>query len=187
MYVVALLVSVFVLTDPAFFWTYAATVTADENGNPITKETLVLDPQGEPIIDTKKIAGVTSSFQSVNSALDESLNVTDGFKRDLLRNKAFADFVTAHINAGIEDTLISKLDAVAKAAPEDVVKLGFVLDNDVTDQINKYKSIAGAIISQNKLLNSDIIFDSTDVDRGRKSRMIDLATDQTIYKNLESE
>lgn len=160
---------------------------ADENGNPITKETLVLDPQGEPIIDTKKIAGVTSSFQSVNSALDESLSVTDNFKRDLLRNKAFGDFVTAHINAGIEDTVKSKLDAVAKAAPEDVVKLGFVLNEDVADQINKYKGIAAAIISQNKLLNSDIIFDSTEIDKGRKSRMIDLATDQTIYKNLESE
>jgi hypothetical protein len=159
----------------------------DENGNPITKETLVLDPQGEPVIDTKKIAGVTSSFQSVNSALEESLSVSDNFKRDLLRNKAFAEFVTAHVNAGIEDTLMNKLDSVTKASPEDVAKLGFLLNEDVTDQVNKYKGIAGAIISQNKLLNSDIIFDASEADKARKSRMVELASEQTIYKSLESD
>ena len=159
----------------------------DENGNLITKETLVLDPQGEPVIDTKKIAGVTSSFQSVNSALEESLSVSDNFKRDLLRNKAFAEFVTAHVNAGIEDTLMNKLDSVTKASPEDVAKLGFLLNEDVTDQVNKYKGIAGAIISQNKLLNSDIIFDTSEADKGRKSRMVELASEQTVYKSLESD
>ena len=158
--------------------------TKDANGNPITLTKAVLDSNNIPVIDEEKLKNVTSNYQSILSQVDESLVINDKTKQSLLRNDAWAKYVVAHINAGIEDTIIPKLNAIAKAEPGDLIKLGFVPDKTINEQIDKYKTLTANIIRQNQILNSDIIFGDDELDKGRKNRMIELASQQAVYKQM---
>lgn len=158
--------------------------TVDASGNTVKSQQIVLDQNGKPVVDADKLAGVMSGFNAANDALNESAKVQNQFQKDLLRDSAFAQFVIAHVNAGIENTLLDKLDAARKANPEDLAKLGFVAGEDLDNQISRYKSLAASIIKQNKLINSDILVDDSKEDRARKNYMIQLAAEQAVYKNL---
>jgi hypothetical protein len=162
-------------------------VTKDASGNPITTQKIAIGKDGQPIIDTEKVAGILSSYRSVNGAIDEAANTSDGFKKTILKDTAFSQFVTAHISAGIEDTLLEKLDGVKKATPEAIAKLGFELDKDLDKQITRYKNLATTIINQNKLINSDIMFDDSAEDKMRKAYMISIAAEQAVYKSISNE
>ena len=168
----------------------------DDAGKDINSKRAVLDKNNKPIIDDEKLMGVVGAYNSVGSALDEANRTKVKFQRDLLRDTAFADYVTAHINAGIESTISGKLDSIAKASPGDVAKLGFSLDDDFQDQINRYKSLSNAIISQNKLINSDVLVkdemgkkpsEDAILDTSRKSYLTTLAAQQAVHKNLLAE
>jgi hypothetical protein len=161
--------------------------TKDASGNPVSTQKIIFGKDNQPVIDTEKIAGILSSYRSVNGAIDEAVNVSDPFKKTILRDTAFAQFVQAHIAAGIEDTLFEKLDGVKKATPEAIAKLGFELDKDVSKQIDRYKNLASTIIDQNKLINSDILFDNTEEDKQRKGYMTYIASQQAIYKSISNE
>lgn len=161
--------------------------TKDENGNLVKTEKIVFDKDGKPVEDIDKVAGVLTGYRAVTSMLDESDKLNKGIFKDLLRDNAFAEFTKAHINAGIEDTLLPKLDDVLKATPEEVVKLGFILNDDLQGQVNRYKSLASKIIKQNKLINNDILFDGTEDDTARKYKLVDLASQQAVYENLRDE
>lgn len=159
----------------------------DDKGNPTKVEKVLFDETGKPVEDSDKVSGILSGYRGVTGALDESDLLDKGIMRDVMRDKAFADFVKAHIDAGLEDTLLQKLDDVTKASPEEIVKLGFVLDDTVNDQINKYKNLASKIIKQNKLINRDILFDNTPEDLARKNALTQLAAEQAVYENLANE
>lgn len=156
----------------------------DAEGNPVKLEKVVYDENNQPVLDEKRIAAVTSSFRAVNSALEESTKVDDKFKKDALRDTAFAQFVVAHINAGVEGTIDQKLDAVRKSDPEQIAKLGFVLGEDIDTQINRYKGLAASIVKQNKLMNADIMYDGTQDDVARKNKMVNMAAEQAAYKTI---
>jgi len=158
--------------------------STDEQGNPIQVERIVYDDNNQPVLNQERIGAIASAYRAVNSALDESTKVDDKFKKDALRDTAFAQFVVAHINAGIEGTIGKKLDDVKKASPDEVAKLGFVLNDDIDTQINKYKSLAASIIKQNQIMNSDIIFDGSQDDIGRKNKMVNIAAEQAAYKGI---
>ena len=158
--------------------------TKDVNGNPITITKAVVDKNNVPVIDEEKLKNVTTNYQSILSQVDESLVVTDKVKQDILRDDAWAKYVVAHINAGIEDTIIPKLNAVAKSDPGNLVKLGFMPDKTTNQQIDKYKTLTASIIRQNEILNSDIIFGADELDKGRKNKMIELASQQAVYKQM---
>jgi hypothetical protein len=158
--------------------------STDAEGNPVKVEKVVYDDNNQPVLDEKRIAAVTSSFRAVNSALEESTKVDDKFKKDALRDTAFAQFVIAHINAGVEGTIDQKLDAVRKSDPEQIAKLGFVLGEDIDTQINRYKGLAASIIKQNKLMNADIMYDGTQDDVARKNKMVNMAAEQAAYKTI---
>lgn len=158
--------------------------STDEQGNPIQVESIVYDDNNQPVLNQERIGAIASAYRAVNSALDESTKVDDKFKKDALRDTAFAQFVVAHINAGIEATIGKKLDAVKKASPDEVAKLGFVLNDDIDTQINKYKSLAASIIKQNQIMNSDIMFDGSQDDIGRKNKMVNIAAEQAAYKGI---
>lgn len=159
-------------------------VTTDEKGNQVKNQQVILDQNNKPIIDADKLSGVLTGYGAVNGAFTESQALEPGFKRDLLRDTAFAQFVLAHIDAGMEDALLEKLDGVRKAKPEELIKLGFVLGPNAEQEINRYKNLASAIISQNKLINSDILQDGTKEDKGRKNYLTQLAAEQAVYKSL---
>jgi len=161
--------------------------SVDDKGNPIKTERIVFDKNNQPVEDEQKIAGVLSGYRFSNSALEEANGVKDPFNRNVLRDKAFANFVKAHVNAGIENTLLEKLDDVIKASPEEIAQLGFILNDDVKEQVDRYKSLAGRIIKQNKLINNSIIFDNTEDDLARKNTLIDLAADQAVFNSLADE
>lgn len=158
--------------------------STDEQGNPIQVERIVYDDNNQPVLNQERIGAIASAYRAVNSALDESTKVDDKFKKDALRDTAFAQFVVAHINAGIEGTIGKKLDDVKKASPDEVAKLGFVLNDDIDTQINKYKSLAASIIKQNQIMNSDIMFDGSQDDIGRKNKMVNIAAEQAAYKGI---
>jgi hypothetical protein len=159
-------------------------VTTDASGKQVKTEQVVLDQNNKPVVDADKLSGVLAGFNAANGAINESSKLEPGFQRDLLRDNAFAQFVIAHVNAGIENTLLEKLDNVRKASPEDVAKLGFILGPNAEQEINRYKALASAIISQNKLINSDILVDGTQEDRARKNYLVQLAAEQAVYKSL---
>jgi len=161
--------------------------TTDPSGAQTTMKKIVFDKNNQPIVDTEKVAGVLSNYRSVNAAIDEAANISDPFKKTILKDTAFAQFVQAHITAGIEDSLFEKLDGVKKASLEDVAKLGFELDKDVNQQVDRYKNLAAAIINQNKLINSDILFDDSVEDLQRKNYMLSIAAEQAVYKSLSNE
>ena len=161
--------------------------SVDAQGNPVQVERIVYNENNEPVLDETRIGAVTASFRAVNSALEESTKLDPGFKRDALRDTAFAQFVVAHINAGIEGTIDQKLDAIRKSDPEQIAKLGFVLDENIDQQVNKYKALTAAIIRQNKLMNSDIMYDGTQDDVARKNKMINIAAEQAAYKTILSD
>ena len=158
--------------------------STDAQGNKVQVEKIVFNERNEPILDENRIGAVTASFRAVNSALEESSKLEPGFKRDALRDNAFAQFVVAHINAGVEGTIEQKLDAIRKSDPEQIAKLGFVLDENIDQQINKYKGLAASIVRQNKLMNSDIIYDGTQDDLARKNKMVNIAAEQAAYKGI---
>ena len=158
--------------------------STDEQGNPIQVEKIVYDDNNQPVLNQERIGAIASAYRAVNSALDESTKVNDKFKKDALRDTAFAQFVVAHINAGIEGTIGKKLDDVKKASPDEVAKLGFVLNDDIDTQISKYKALAASIIKQNQIMNSDIMFDGSQDDIGRKNKMVNIAAEQAAYKGI---
>lgn len=159
-------------------------VTVDENGNQVKSQKLVLDQNNKPIVDADKLSGSLTGYTAVNSALEESTKLQPGFQRDLLRDTAFAEYVLAHINAGIEDTLIEKLNSIQKASPEELAKLGFTVGSNSQEEINRYKNLTAAIIKQNKLINSDILVDDSQEDKARIKFLTKLAADQAVYKGL---
>ena len=158
--------------------------SVDEQGNPIQVEKIVHDENNEPVLDESKIGAIASSFRAVNSAVEESTKLNDGFKKDALRDTSFAQFVVAHINAGIEGTINQKLDAIRNSDPEQIAKLGFALDGNIDQQIDRYKRLTAAIIRQNELMNSDIIYDGSQDDVARKNKMVNIAAEQAAYKNI---
>lgn len=159
----------------------------DENGNAIKKEVVVVDEAGNPVVDQNKLSSIATSYASVNAAIDESSKISDKFRRNALRDTAWAQFVVAHINAGIGDTVIEKLDSLRNAKAEDLAKLGFIMGENSEAEINRYKALTAAIIKQNELLNSDIMFDNTEEDAARKSKMTEVASEQAVYKSLLTE
>jgi hypothetical protein len=162
-------------------------ITKDENGNDIKTEQIVLDQNNKPIVDQNKLAGVLTGYTGVNAALDEAGKLNAGFQRELLRDTAFADYVIAHINAGIGDTVIDKLTNIEKATPQELAKLGFVAGDNAKELINRYKKLAASIVTQNKLINSDILLDGSKEDTARKNFLTKLAADQAVYKMLQEE
>lgn len=158
--------------------------SVDAQGNPIQLEKIVYNENNEPVLDESKIGAVTASFRAVNGAVEESTRLDSGFKRDALRDTSFAQFVVAHINAGVEGTINQKLDAIRNSDPEQIAKLGFALDENLDQQINRYKGLTAAIIRQNELMNSDIIYDGSQDDVARKNKMVNIAADQAAYKTI---
>jgi len=165
----------------------------DENGKDVTSEEIVLDENGKPTINHGKLLNIANNFNNVNSAVDAANVSQNKFKRDLLRDSAWANFVQAHVQLGIENSIFIKLDAVGRTDPSQLVKLGFTADETTPAQIEKYKNLTRLIIKQNKLLNDDIIFETNwkgqmkPEEQARQHRMTELATQQAVYRNLLDE
>lgn len=168
-------------------------VTKDAEGKDVSNEQIVLDNNGRAIIDEKKLFNAVNNFNNVNSAVEAGNLLEDKFKRDILRDSAWGSFTMAHIQLGIEDTLIKKLDAISRTDSSELIKLGFVGDESTAAQIQKYKNLTNLIINQNKILNNDIIFEKNwkgqlkPEEQARKNRMTELATQQAVYKSIVSD
>ena len=163
--------------------------TQDENGNAITEKRIVLDEENKPLVDNDKLAGILGSVKAYGGKINLSDELEDAnpFLRNYLRDDAFRDFTLAHINAGNESTLMGKLDSLRNTPAEDLAKLGFVQGDNFEADINRYKGIAAAIIAQNKAINSDIRFDNSKEDQGRRSKLIEIASKQAVLRGLANE
>jgi hypothetical protein len=156
--------------------------TQDVNGNEVISNRVVLDNDNQPVIDTAKLHAAVTGIQVSSDMITDAQNTNNKHIKNYLRFSAFSEFVQAHINAGLESTLINKLDALKTAAPEDLAKLGFVADETFVSEIEKHKRLASTIISQNKILNDSILFDNSKEDRARKSFLTSLAAKQAVSK-----
>jgi hypothetical protein len=157
------------------------------DGKTFKSERLVLDTNGKPKEDLDKINAIAGSFTTNIDLLKKADEETVPYKASIMRDMAFTEFVQAHVNAGLETTLLDKLDDAINAKPEDLLALGFNPSEDYKKQISDYKSLASKIIDQNKLINQDILFDNSVEDQNRKLVMLDLAAKQAIYdKNAEN-
>lgn len=159
-------------------------VSKDAAGNETKTNRLVLDDKGEPVVDNMKLSAISNGLQLNADLLTASFNEKNKYIQEIKRTSSFANFVIAHINAGLEDTLIGKLDAIAKASPEEMAKLGFAADGNLQNEVNRYKALTNLIINQNKIINSDILLDGSKEDEARKSKLVSIAAQQAIYKSL---
>lgn len=156
--------------------------TKDADGNDLITNKIVLDNNSQPIIDQSKLHAAVTGLQVTSDMLTDSQNTQNKYVKDYLRVSAFSEFVQAHINAGLENTLMSKLDALKTATPEDLAKLGFVADENLAQDIDKHKALASTIIKQNKILNESILFDNSKEDRARKAYLTNIAAKQAVTK-----
>lgn len=158
----------------------------DEAGN-ITKESKIkFDASGNPIIDNNKIGAVLSAAKQQVTALGMSDDIADEspLLKNILKDQAFGNFVQAHIKANREDGLMQKLDSLKNASQEDLAKFGFLKDDNFDGLVDRYKTLAGKIIKQNKSIESNVRFDQTPEDTARKYKLMDLASEQTIFRQL---
>ena len=156
--------------------------TKDVNGTEVINNKIVLDQNNQPIIDEAKLHAAVTGLQATSDMLTDSQNSKNKYVKDYLRTDAFSEFVQAHISAGLETTLIDKLDALKNATPEDLAKLGFVADQNLASEIDKHKALASTIIKQNKILNESILFDGSKEDKARKAYLTNLAAKQAVGK-----
>lgn len=157
--------------------------TKDANGTEVITNRIVLDNNNEPVIDESKLHAAVTGLQVSSDMLTDSENTKNKNVKDYLRVSAFSEFVQAHINAGLETTLMSKLDALKTATPEELAKLGFVADENLASDIDNHKSLAATIIKQNKILNDSILFDNSKEDRARKAYLTSIAAKQAVSKH----
>jgi hypothetical protein len=155
----------------------------DSNGNDVISNRVVLDENNQPTIDQEKLNSVVTGIQTTSDMLTDADNSKNKYTRDYLRLSAFSEFVQAHINSGLESTLMDKLDSLKTASPEDLAKLGFVADENFQSDIEKHKSLASTIIKQNKILNESILFDNSREDKARKYFLTSLAAKQAVAKH----
>jgi len=166
------------------------TTTKDAQGNDVTSEQIILDKNNQPIINSAKLFNIANNFSNAAGAVEAGNIEQNKLQRDILRDTAFADFVTAHIQLGIENELTYKLNAVDKTDAAQLIKMGVVLDGNSKQEIQKYKSLSESIIAQNKLLNDDIIFNTDwkgnmlEEEQARKHKMTELASQQAVYKGI---
>jgi len=166
------------------------TTTKDAEGNDVTSEQIVLDKNNQPIINSAKLFNIANNFSNAAGAIEAGNIEQNKLQRDILRDTAFADFVTAHIQLGIENEITYKLNAVDKTDAAQLIKMGVVLDANSKQEIQKYKSLSESIIAQNKLLNDDIIFNTDwkgnmlEEEQARKHKMTEIASQQAVYKGI---
>jgi hypothetical protein len=164
--------------------------TKDAQGNDVTTEQIVLDKNNQPIINSAKLFNIANNFSNAAGAVEAGNIEQNKLQRDILRDTAFADFVTAHIQLGIENELTYKLNAIDKTDAAQLIKMGVVLDGNSKQEIQKYKSLSESIVAQNKLLNDDIIFKTDwkgnmlEEEQARKHKMTELASQQAVYKGI---
>lgn len=157
--------------------------TKDANGTEVINNKIILDENNQPIIDEAKLHAAVTGLQATSDMLTDSQNSKNKYVKDYLRTEAFSEFVQAHISAGLETTLINKLDALKNAKPEDLAKLGFVADENLASEIDKHKTLASTIIKQNKILNESILFDGSKEDNARKKFLTNLAAKQAVGRH----
>jgi hypothetical protein len=157
--------------------------TKDANGTEVINNKIIIDENNQPIIDEAKLHAAVTGLQATSDMLTDSQNSKNKYVKDYLRTEAFSEFVQAHISAGLETTLINKLDALKNAKPEDLAKLGFVADENLASEIDKHKTLASTIIKQNKILNESILFDGSKEDNARKKFLTNLAAKQAVGRH----
>ena len=158
----------------------------DDAGNITQESRIKFDNTGSPVIDDNKIGAVLSAAKQQVTALGMSDDVADEspLLKNILKDQAFGNFVQAHIKAGNEAGLIQKLDSLKTATQEDLAKLGFLKDDNFDGLVDRYKNLATKIVKQNKSIESNVRFDQTPEDTARKYKLMDLASEQTIFRQL---
>lgn len=166
----------------------------DKNGNPIKSKKFVLDKNGIPVLDNNKIFATVTGMKLNADMFGESVNEAIKYKHDLLKDRSFADFVVAHINAGFEDRLMTKLDQLQTADPEALAKLGFTKDASFNEQLQKYKGITNDILEQNKIISDNVIFRNTSlfdkknvVDNSRRAHLVEVGARQVVNKHIANQ
>ena len=166
----------------------------DKEGNPIKTKQIVLDSKGNPVYDYDKIYSVATGMKLNADMFDNSFNEIFKYNQDLLRTRGWADLVTAHTNAGLEKTLMAKLEKLENADPVSLAKLGFLKDETFPAQLQKYKGIASEIIAQNKALTDNVIFNNTSffdkknvVDNNRRAHLSEIISNQVVNKEMANQ
>jgi hypothetical protein len=161
--------------------------TKDAEGNVVKTSQLVLDEKGMPVIDEERLNAVVSGFKINAEMLDEADRTDNRYHREFLRNQAFANYVVAHINSGAEAALRHKLDGLSQAKPEDLAKLGFMMDETFPTQLQRHRDLAEKIIKQNEIINNSLLFDNSPEDQNRKATLTSLAASQVVAKEMVQE
>ena len=173
---------------------YNTVDAVDKEGNPIKTKQIVLDDKGNPVYDYDKIYSIAGQMKVNADMYDDSFKEPSKFKQEFLRTLGWADFVNSHINAGLQGTLMAKLEKLESADPTSLAKLGFIKDETFPAQLQKFKSIATQIIAQNKALTDNVIFNNTSffdkknvVDNNRRAHLTEIISRQVVYKHMAND
>lgn len=162
-----------------------------EDGQPTgqTISKVVLDEDGQPVIDESKLADIITDFNSNATMAELADKFKDKNQAKFLRDLSFRNFVHAHIEAGIEDALLEKLDNAASASPEALAKMGFdpTLNqySGRSQEVAEYKALADQIIKQNNLIKNSILrTGKPQEEQARINTMVALADEQSIVQGI---
>lgn len=159
-------------------------VKKDDKGNNVVSTKTRLDEKNEPIVDQEKLAAAISGLKVNLDQMRASDNSVDPNQVQQLRDSSFRNFVQAHIDAGIEDTINTKLDDALRATPEALAAMGFNPETGTND-VASLKQFASELIKQNKLIKSSVLTTgSPEVENARLRTLVDLAAQQTIMNRV---
>lgn len=123
----------------------------DDNGNRIYDK-------GNPVLDLSKVNGVVNQWKIMADLQQDISTTKDENLLPILKKEAFARYVKAHINGGIEDSLDQKLDGLLSMSDETLTQLGFNPSNpNKVGEVAELKAYAKDLIDLNRSIERDIL------------------------------
>lgn len=160
-------------------------VIKNEQGDDIVTTRNVLDKNGNLVEDPEKVASIIAGAKNNIDQLATSDIAATPEERNYLKYSAFADYVQAHINAGIEDTLADKLSTANLATPDALAAMGLDPNSKESGEFSVYQNLANKIIDQSKLIKNSILqLGTNEQHSARISTMTNLATNQAILDTI---
>lgn len=125
---------------------------------------VTLDDKNRPVLDVNKANAVLENWSQMTNLKLQMDATSNPELTSIIQKEAFAKFVKAHINAGVGDQIVRKLDNLAFMSDEDLVLLGYD-PSSATDrklEVAQLQSYARDLIELNKSIDNDILYKSSE-------------------------
>lgn len=153
---------------------------------------VVLDEHNRPVLDVNKANAAIENWSQMTNLKVAMDATTSPELTSVIQKEAFAKFVKAHINAGIEDQIVRKLDGLSKMTDEQLVLMGYDPSSadDRALEIAQLQTYARQLIDLHKSIDNDILYKPGSDNAGeyalRKNYLYTLGARQLALQSLSS-